>query len=460
MPSVRHDHLAVGPEPVFLHLGDDLCGVIVARRIECRQQAPGHHIVQFPLVFAEFCGFCLLCRRDDGVVVGHLRSINGTFRYRQFTVPQGARYKLLIALRQHLHGLYHPRNHIRRQIPAVGPGIGQRLVRFIQALGNLQGLVRRESQHAVGIPLQARQVVQLGRQFMLPDRLRLDDTPFLPFDRGGNRVRLRLCFQVRIRIQLFGEPDSPVIAEVGGHRAESFRFEVFNFLPPLHEDRQRRCLHSPHAQERVVSQCKRPAGVHADQPVRLAPAAGAFIQAVVIAARTDLAEAFPDRLIRHGGDPQAVKRLFAAGFFIYIPEDQLAFPPGICRADQRVRVLVAYQLFDLAVLAFGGTDHFERDFLRQDRQRIEGPLFQALVHLVRLHQGHQVSDRPGNNILVADQASVPGCPAADHPGDIPADARLFGYHDNLSHASLPPFRFSIITHFPAFSVRPGRIVYC
>ena len=36
--------------------------------------------------------------------------------------------------------------------------------------------------------------------------------------------------------------------------------------------------------------------------------------------------------IFHGTDPQPFYRLFAACFHIYIPEDKLAFPSGICGA--------------------------------------------------------------------------------------------------------------------------------
>ena len=54
--------------------------------------------------------------------------------------------------------------HILGQIAAVGTGIGDELF-LVERLGVVQGLLCRESQHPVGIPLQSSQVVEGGRTF-------------------------------------------------------------------------------------------------------------------------------------------------------------------------------------------------------------------------------------------------------------------------------------------------------
>ena len=309
---------------------------------------------------------------------------------------------------------------------------------FIQALGGLQRLVRRKPEHFIGVPLQAGQVIQLGRRFLFPGRFRLDHRTCFVFYRFRDRFCVFLLLQVGVRVQLIRKVYAAVIAEIGCQRAEAFRFEVLDLFPPLHQDCQRRCLDPADGKERIVFQCKRPACVHAHQPVRLASAPGALIQSVVIRAGPDIPEAFGNRFVCHGRDPEALEGLFAAGFFIDIPEDQFAFPPCVCGADQRIRFLVVDQFFDLAVLVFRLGDNLQRDRLRQDRQRGKGPFFILRVNLVRFHQRDQVAHRPGDDILLPDQAAVPAGPAAQHPGNIPAHAGLFSHHNDLSHAA-PPF---------------------
>ena len=48
--------------------------------------------------------------------------------------------------------------HIIRQVPAVGPGVGDQLL-FIEALGIVQSLLGCEAEHSVSIALQAGQIV-------------------------------------------------------------------------------------------------------------------------------------------------------------------------------------------------------------------------------------------------------------------------------------------------------------
>ena len=304
------------------------------------------------------------------MVIRHLGGVDGPPRYRQFPVRQCPGHIFLVTLRQQLHRLYYPGNHIRRQIAAVRPRISQGLVRLIQALGRLQCLVRRKAQQAVCVPLQTGQVVKLRRDLLLPCGFRLRHCSRLPFYRGRDRFRVRFGFQVCVRFQLFGKENAFVIAEIRCNRTVPLGFEVFNFFPPFHKNRQRRGLHPADAQQRIVLQREGAAGIHSDQPVCPAAAPGAFIQPVIILSRADFPESFLNGLIRHGGNPKAFKRLFAAGFFIDIAENQFPFPPRVRCADQGIRFLVVDQFFDFAVLVLCAADHLQRNLFRQDRQRI------------------------------------------------------------------------------------------
>ena len=65
--------------------------------------------------------------------------------------------------------------HILGQILAVGAGIGQQFL-FVKLLGVIKGLLGRETEQTVCLPLQGRQVIELRRLFCL----------FLPVDRSTN----------------------------------------------------------------------------------------------------------------------------------------------------------------------------------------------------------------------------------------------------------------------------------
>ena len=49
-----------------------------------------------------------------------------------------------------------------------------------------------------------------------------------------------------------------------------------------------------------------------------------------------------------------------------------------------------------------------------------------LVHFVRLRQGDQMADRPGDGVRIADQAAVATGFTAQNPRDVTGNARLFG----------------------------------
>ena len=233
------------------------------------------------------------------MVIRDLCLIDGSFAHRQFSAGQRTRNKLLVGFRQQLHGLYYPRYHIRRKKPAVCTWISQRLVFLVQALGRFQRFIRGKAQHAVCVPLQAGQVIQLRRKLLLPGGFSLDYGTCLILHFRGNLFRVFFFFQVGIRIQFIGKVYAAVITEIGGQCAEPFRLEVFNFLPAFHQDRQRRRLYTADGKERIVFQCKCPAGIHPYQPVCLAPAPGTFIQPVIVRSRPDIPESFRNGFICH-----------------------------------------------------------------------------------------------------------------------------------------------------------------
>ena len=67
--------------------------------------------------------------------------------------------------------------------------------------------------------------------------------------------------------------------------------------------------------------------------------------------------------------------------------------------------------------------------LRDNGELIEIPLFILRVILLRLAQLNQMTDGPGDHILVTDQTAFSSFLALQNPGVIPPDRGLFGNAD-------------------------------
>ena len=129
-----------------------------------------------------------LHRRDDGVVVGYFAAVHYLGRVGlQF---QRSQRQVANAKGNHRCGSI---AHIIRQVPAVRAGIGDELC-FVEALGVVQRLLGRVPVDAVGVPLQRRQVVQLGRLFAF--LLLSPAEPFGGLAGAGRLQGFRRCFLI------------------------------------------------------------------------------------------------------------------------------------------------------------------------------------------------------------------------------------------------------------------------
>ena len=239
----------------------------------------------------------------------------------------------------------------------------------------------------------------------------------------GEGFRVVDFVDVRVWLQALAEVHAAVVAEIRRDGRVFFRLEVLNFLPPLDQNRKRRGLHAPDGQQCVIAQGKSAAGVHAH--IRLRTALRAAVQAVVVAAAADGAEALLNRLIRHGGNPQAVERLLAARFFVDVAENQLPLAPRVGCADEPVGFRRVDEIADDGKLIAAAGNDFQGDFGGQNRQRIKRPALVLFIKLVRLNQRHQMPDRPRHDPVAARQAAAPAALAAKHAGNIAPHARFF-----------------------------------
>ena len=173
----RRTENAVDLPPAF---GEDalaLCGEGMAAAVEsyrdrlihirlrrCTQQLAADKQEQIALAqrqSLDICFFNLHCG-DNGVVVGHLFVGDHGLHQRE-EVCATIKGRQLCRQVDHTGDRF---RHVGGQIPTVCAGIGQQLL-FVEALGVVEGLLRRVSEQAVCLTLQGGKVIELWRLFLL-----------------------------------------------------------------------------------------------------------------------------------------------------------------------------------------------------------------------------------------------------------------------------------------------------
>ncbi len=185
-PARCDQHLAFGLEGFVVIAAFDTRDargdVVFRRRIENRQETLGDQVVDFLLRLGK--AFRQRAGRDDGEVVGHFRIIeNALVRVHPAAFQDHAGKWRVGGFSHRAQGFLDGGQIIFRQMAAVGPRVGQRLVLFIQRLGDAQRVLGREAKATVGFALQRGEVVEhragfgLGLAFFF-DRAMLADTAF------------------------------------------------------------------------------------------------------------------------------------------------------------------------------------------------------------------------------------------------------------------------------------------
>ena len=156
-PAGVRDRLALGLELVSGALQRDSGLRVAAGVAHGADEAQGDQVQhrQLPGGQGGKVGGLQRFRRDDGVVVADLLPVDDLGGVH----GGGGVWGDITLFPHHIHQpRQHPR-HVLREVAAVRPGVGDELL-LIEALGVVQGLLRRESQLAVGVPLEGGQVVE------------------------------------------------------------------------------------------------------------------------------------------------------------------------------------------------------------------------------------------------------------------------------------------------------------
>jgi hypothetical protein len=232
------------------------------------------------------------------------------------------------------------------------------------------------------------------------------------------------------------------------HEPVRLRDEGLDLAFALDHQRQRRGLHAAErddaADPGAAANRGGAGGVHADEPVGLGAGARRRLERAQLLAGPELLEAFPDRLLGHRADPEALDGLVDAGGLVDVREDQLAFAAGVAGVHDPGHVVALQQLVDHLQLLLGLlVTRVEPELLREDRQVGHAPLLEALVVLLRVDQLHEVADRERDHGVVRLEIGVVILEGSGESiGQVPGDRRLLCDHKSLHaiHLSERPNR--------------------
>ena len=299
--------------------------------------------------------------RNDGVMVAHFAIVDDPAGEPQRRQVQAVDVLLADGL-QAAQDVGDLPLHIAAQVARVGTRVGDQFL-LVQRLSGGQRVGGGQAVTAVHVPLEFRQIVQLGRLRAFLLAVDLGDGQRLAEHLGEHLLGGCLLLEPVAR-----EPEQR-LAVLGQQFPKRFRLESADFVVPLDDQRQHRRLDAAHAPQDAVGAEPDgvvPRAVHAHDPVRFAAALGRRVQVVVFAAGLQLPERLADRAVGQRTEPQPADRLpLAAGHRQDVAEDQFPFASGIRRTD------------DLA----GGAKQ-----LLDDRELLAGVLFRDQLQFKRLQE--------------------------------------------------------------------------
>ena len=155
--------------------------------------------------------------------------------------------------------------HVGGQIPAVRAGIGQQLL-FVEALGVVEGLLRRVSELAVCLTLQGGKVIELRRLFLL----------LLLRDRGTGDDRTLAHGRCLFRLRRIGKLLRHRLGSIQCQAQQMIFFlvEQCDLCVTLRQHCQRGRLNTAHIQGAVIEDGKKACGIDPHQPIRFLAAQG------------------------------------------------------------------------------------------------------------------------------------------------------------------------------------------
>ncbi len=438
----------------LLELGD---------RIEDGDEALHDHVVELLLGLAEFGE---LAGRDDGKVIGDLLAVENAARLVKARAVVGAACEhglgvfrdVEVAVADVLHRLAHVAGVILRQVPRIGPRVGDHLVLLIKRLGDLERALRGKR----GFTLEGGEVVELRgnlgvRLFLLGDLAGLagaagDD------GLGGLLVPDAFGFGKRGVLVLFPGFIDPLAEIFAGLDAEGAvdleigrRLEGADLGLALGEDGERRRLDATGGGDvesavAGIETGEGAGGVEADQPIGLGAAFRGIGQRLHRLAGAEVFPSLEDGIIGHRLHPETLDRLVDAADFHDVAENQLTLAAGVAGIDDEVDVLALRQLEDLLQAGFGVRDGIQIELVGDGREDVEIPRQLLAIRSHRHAQFDQVADGGSDDGGVVLEENIAAGSIflelakdlGEDPAEIGHDTGFFRDDECFSHGEIGP----------------------
>ncbi|MCE3247341.1 MAG: hypothetical protein K0R41_1166 [Geminicoccaceae bacterium] len=432
------------------HAGDTGGLQILRRRVEHREEASHHQLVELVLGIVQMLG--QLQRRNDGKVIRDLRIVENALIGLDPAVLEDLLRKpgKCVGFAKALQRVLHRGGVVLGKRSRIRARIGKDLVLLVERLGERQCHPCGEAEAAIRFTLQARQIEQEWRE--LRGRLGFFRGDAFPptagrYHCGGpRRVPDALRFALAVVILLEGriEPSAGVLTGLGTEAAVHFpvvtRREGADLVFTLHEDRKRGRLHPAHRSEVEAALLRvegghRARSVDADQPVGFRATLGGVSERQQLPVGAQLGKSLADRLLRHRLQPQPLDWLLRARVLHEVAEDQLALASRVAGVDEGSDVLALDEPQQEVQAVLALLDWRQVEVRRDDRQARERPF--ALLDVVLLGQDEleQMSDRRRQHVFVALVVVALAREAAEGASDVARDRRFLGDDEFLGHAA-------------------------
>ena len=339
------------------------------------------------------------------------------------------------------------------EVGGVDAGVGGELL-LVERLYVLQRVVGGEGEFLVALDLQAGEVEEAGWRLGARFLLYVGDGEVVAADGVERLLPLLGLFDLALG---GGEGDAAV---EGGEYPVFLWRKVLYLEMALDDHGQRGGLYAADGEDLAFllreAYGVEARGVHAEEPVADGAAEAGLVETLVLLLRTQVGEGFADGLFGEAADPEALHGAGGLGFLHDPPLYEFAFLPGIAAVDDAVGGL--HEALDGAELLLITlvVNEFNAEARRYHGQRAEAPSTPLVGVVLRLFEGAEVAEGPGDLVAVAFHIAIVRGIGAQHLGNLTSHRGFLSntnYHNSNCKADQP------LLFFLSMSLRPRVLAW-